>query len=54
MLSKIHSKTDDTLPFRTSLLAEYALLLANPPFGLALSEDQVRRIGEMSLQARFR
>ncbi|KIM39183.1 hypothetical protein M413DRAFT_447147 [Hebeloma cylindrosporum] len=46
--------TDDTLPFRTSLLAEYALLLAIPPLGLGLSEDQVRRIGEMSLQARFR
>ncbi|EDQ98742.1 uncharacterized protein LACBIDRAFT_296801 [Laccaria bicolor S238N-H82] len=45
--------TDDILPFRTSLLAEYALLLAQPPLGLGLTEDEVREIGEMSLQARF-
>ncbi|KAF8885899.1 hypothetical protein CPB84DRAFT_1788069, partial [Gymnopilus junonius] len=44
--------TDDILPFRTSLLAEYALLLAKPPYGLGLTEDQVRKIGEMSLNAR--
>ncbi|KAF8193305.1 Metallo-dependent hydrolase [Pholiota molesta] len=46
--------TDDILPFRTSLLAEYALLLAAKPLGLGLSEEQVRKIGEMSLGARFR
>ncbi|KAF8955708.1 hypothetical protein BDZ97DRAFT_1907526 [Flammula alnicola] len=46
--------TDDILPFRTSLLAEYALLLAEKPYGLGLSEDQVRRIGKMSLEARFK
>ncbi|KDR72171.1 hypothetical protein GALMADRAFT_158934 [Galerina marginata CBS 339.88] len=46
--------TDDILPFRNSLLAEYALLLARPPYGLGLSEEQVRRVGEMSLEARFR
>ncbi|KAH9481985.1 Adenosine deaminase-like protein [Psilocybe cubensis] len=45
--------TDDILPFRTSLLAEYALLLAQPPYGLGLSQEQILRIGEMSLQARF-
>ncbi|PPQ79136.1 hypothetical protein CVT25_002869 [Psilocybe cyanescens] len=45
--------TDDILPFRTSLLAEYALLLAQPPYGLGLSEEQVLKIGEMSLHARF-
>lgn len=46
--------TDDILPFRTSLLGEYALLLAQPPLGLGLSEEMVRKIGEMSLQARFK
>ncbi|KAF8807709.1 Metallo-dependent hydrolase [Phlegmacium glaucopus] len=46
--------TDDILPFRTSLLGEYALLLAQPPLGLGLSEEMVRNIGEMSLQARFK
>ncbi|KAF7290771.1 Metallo-dependent hydrolase [Mycena indigotica] len=30
--------TDDTLPFRTSLEGEYALLLALPPLGLGLTE----------------
>jgi len=45
--------TDDILPFRTSLLGEYALLLAQPPLGLGLSEAMIRKIGEMSLQARF-
>ncbi|KAJ3504805.1 hypothetical protein NLJ89_g7743 [Agrocybe chaxingu] len=46
--------SDDILPFKTSLVAEYALLLAKPPYGLGLTEEQVRRIGEMSLDARFR
>ncbi|KAJ7750956.1 Metallo-dependent hydrolase [Mycena maculata] len=30
--------TDDAVPFQTSLLTEYALLLARPPLGLGLSE----------------
>ncbi|KAF7348062.1 Metallo-dependent hydrolase [Mycena sanguinolenta] len=34
--------TDDTLPFRTSLPGEYALLLASPPLGLGLSEPEQR------------
>ncbi|KAK7048095.1 adenosine deaminase-like protein [Favolaschia claudopus] len=45
--------TDDTLPFQTSLLAEYALLLAPAPLGLGLSEDAVRRIARMSLDNRM-
>ncbi|KAJ7615418.1 Metallo-dependent hydrolase [Roridomyces roridus] len=45
--------TDDTLPFRTSLLGEYALLLAAPPLGLGLSENEVRRIAAMGMNARF-
>jgi len=48
------TQTDDILPFRTSLLAEYALLLAQPPLGLGLTEDEVKEIGEMSLRARFK
>ncbi|KIJ60491.1 hypothetical protein HYDPIDRAFT_116981 [Hydnomerulius pinastri MD-312] len=45
--------TDDTLPFRTTLLAEYALLLAKPPFGLGLSREEVMQIAEMGMKARF-
>ncbi|KAF9234939.1 Metallo-dependent hydrolase [Melanogaster broomeanus] len=45
--------TDDTLPFRTTLLAEYALLLAKPPLGLGLSRDEVKNIAEMGMNARF-
>lgn len=48
------TQTDDILPFRTSLLAEYALLLAQPPLGLGLTENEVKEIGEMSLRARFK
>jgi len=45
--------TDDILPFRTSLLGEYALLLAQPPLGLGLSELDVRRIAAMGQSSRF-
>ncbi|KAJ6530936.1 Metallo-dependent hydrolase [Mycena vulgaris] len=45
--------TDDTLPFRTSLLGEYALLMAPQPLGLGLSEGEVRRIAEMGMATRF-
>ncbi|KAF8446389.1 hypothetical protein L210DRAFT_3529908 [Boletus edulis BED1] len=45
--------TDDILPFRTTLLAEYALLLAKPPHGLGLSRDEVQKIAEMGMDARF-
>ncbi|KAG5723724.1 Adenosine deaminase-like protein [Termitomyces sp. T112] len=33
--------TDDILPFHTSLLGEYALLLAPEPLGLGLSEEEL-------------
>ncbi|KAJ7164742.1 adenosine deaminase-like protein [Mycena crocata] len=46
--------TDDTLPFQTSLLAEYALLLARAPFGLGLSESEVHRIAGMSMDNHMR
>ncbi|KAG8220191.1 Metallo-dependent hydrolase [Butyriboletus roseoflavus] len=45
--------TDDILPFRTTLLAEYAFLLAKPPYGLGLSRSEVRKIGQMGMNARF-
>ncbi|PFH48282.1 hypothetical protein AMATHDRAFT_76807 [Amanita thiersii Skay4041] len=45
--------TDDTLPFRTSLLGEYALLMAPAPKGLGLTEEEVKIIAEMSMAARF-
>ncbi|KAK6969401.1 Metallo-dependent hydrolase [Favolaschia claudopus] len=45
--------TDDTLPFRTSLMGEYALLLAAPPLGLGLSQDEVKRVAEMGIGATF-
>ncbi|KAJ3727719.1 hypothetical protein C8R42DRAFT_572214 [Lentinula raphanica] len=41
--------TDDTLPFRTSLTAEYALLLTPSPLGLGLSKEEVKKIAEYSL-----
>ncbi|TFL06490.1 adenosine deaminase-like protein [Pterulicium gracile] len=45
--------TDDKLPFRTTVLGEYALLLAKSPLGLGLSEQEVKEIAEMGMQARF-
>ncbi|KAF9074507.1 hypothetical protein BDP27DRAFT_1317224 [Rhodocollybia butyracea] len=45
--------TDDTLPFRTSLTAEYALLFAQEPLGLGLSEAEVRKIAAGSLDVAF-
>jgi len=46
-------QTDDTLPFRTSLLGEYALLMAPPPLGLGLSEQEVETIAVMGMACRF-
>ncbi|KAG2031346.1 hypothetical protein BDR03DRAFT_1016226 [Suillus americanus] len=45
--------TDDVLPFRTSCLGEYSLLLAQPPLGLGLSRDDVARIARMGMDAAF-
>ncbi|KAG2338815.1 Metallo-dependent hydrolase [Suillus weaverae] len=45
--------TDDTLPFRTSCLGEYSLLLAQPPLGLGLRRDDVARIARMGMDAAF-
>jgi adenosine deaminase len=46
--------TDDILPFRTSLNEEYALLLAQPPLGLGLSEERIRRIADEGFRNRFK
>lgn len=35
------------------MVAEYALLLAQRPLGLGLTEAEVKVIAEMSLQSRF-
>ncbi|KAG8985064.1 hypothetical protein FRB90_004956 [Tulasnella sp. 427] len=43
--------TDDILPFRTSLTAEYALLLAEPPLGLGLTEEQVEKIAKSEIKS---
>ncbi|KAI0318012.1 Metallo-dependent hydrolase [Amylostereum chailletii] len=45
--------TDDILPFRNSLLGEYALLLAPKPLGLGLSEGEVATIARMGMECRF-
>jgi len=46
--------TDDTLPFRNSLLGEYAMLMAAPPLGLGLQEDEIERIAKMGMECRFK
>ncbi|KAG8679313.1 hypothetical protein FRC11_003890, partial [Ceratobasidium sp. 423] len=45
--------TDDILPFKTSLLAEYALLMAPTPLGLRLEEDEVQKIAAGGWESRF-
>ncbi|KAI0271670.1 hypothetical protein BC834DRAFT_967114 [Gloeopeniophorella convolvens] len=45
--------TDDILPFRTSLLGEYALLMAPPPLGLGLSEAEIETVARMGMESRF-
>ncbi|KAI0761650.1 Metallo-dependent hydrolase [Trametes elegans] len=46
--------TDDILPFRNSLLGEYAMLLALPPLGLGLTEAEVEKIAKMGMDSRFK
>lgn len=47
------SQTDDILPFRNSMLGEYALLLAPKPYGLGLTEHEVEIIARMGMECRF-
>jgi adenosine deaminase len=46
-------QTDDVLPFRTNMLAEYALLMAKPPLGLGLTVPEIGEIARMSMRSRF-
>jgi hypothetical protein len=46
-------QTDDTLPFQNSVLGEYALLLAAPPHGFGMKEDDIVRLAGMSMKNRF-
>jgi len=45
--------TDDTLVFRNTLAGEYALLLAQPPLGLGLTDEEVAKVAAMSMAGRF-
>ncbi|KAH9947357.1 Metallo-dependent hydrolase [Amylocystis lapponica] len=45
--------TDDILPFRNSLLGEYAMLMAAPPIGLGLTEAEIARVARMGMECRF-
>jgi hypothetical protein len=47
------TQTDDILPFRNSVLAEYALLMAPKPVGLGLSESEIETVARMGMQSRF-
>ncbi|THH31566.1 hypothetical protein EUX98_g2612 [Antrodiella citrinella] len=46
--------TDDTLPFKNTLVGEYALLMAAAPLGLGMSEVEVTRVAEMGMSSRFK
>ncbi|KAI0825269.1 Metallo-dependent hydrolase [Trametes gibbosa] len=46
--------TDDILPFRNSLLGEYALLMAQPPLGLGLTQPEIEKIAQMGMNSRFK
>ncbi len=35
------------------MVGEYAMLLAEPPLGLGLGEEEVKRLAEMSFAHRF-
>jgi len=46
--------TDDILPFRNSILGEYALLMAPKPVGLGLTESEIETVARMGMESRFR
>jgi len=46
--------TDDTLPFKNTLVGEYALLMAAAPLGLGLSEAEITRVAQMGMESRFK
>ncbi|KAI0248106.1 adenosine deaminase-like protein [Lactifluus subvellereus] len=45
--------TDDILPFRNSVLGEYALLMAPKPVGLGLTEGELETVARMGMESRF-
>jgi adenosine deaminase len=47
------AQTDDTLPFRNSVLTEYALLLAKPPLGLGWDKATIAEIAQRGMESRF-
>src|SRR5580692_9248242 len=46
-------QTDDILPFRNSILGEYALLMAPNPVGLGLTESEIETVARMGMRSRF-
>jgi hypothetical protein len=46
-------QTDDILPFRNSILGEYALLMAPKPVGLGLTESEIETVARMGMESRF-
>ncbi len=47
------NQTDDILPFRNSILGEYALLMAPNPVGLGLTESEIEIVARMGMESRF-
>jgi len=45
--------TDDILPFRNSIMGEYALLMAPNPVGLGLTENEIETVARMGMESRF-
>jgi adenosine deaminase len=45
--------TDDILPFRNTILGEYALLMAPKPVGLGLTESEIETVARMGMESRF-
>jgi hypothetical protein len=52
-LVHIYQQTDDILPFRNSILGEYALLMAPKPVGLGLTESEIETVARMGMESRF-
>jgi hypothetical protein len=46
-------QTDDILPFRNSILGEYALLMAPKPVGLGLTESEIETVARMGMESHF-
>ncbi len=53
VVSFYSKQTDDILPFRNSILGEYALLMAPKPIGLGLTESEIETVARMGLESRF-